>query len=234
MISFDVEMDAPPYMSSWRGVDEGLPKILEVLEREGVKATFFTIGMLSTVRPRAIYSIVEAGHELACHGYDHKRLDKLPLREAANNIKMCMKALRDFDEVVSFRAPNLKLPPPLLHVLREERVKIDSSVAWYKPPFRLRPSIEAGVLRVPASFPSSFTRLPPPVVKALLSLSRDYVILTHPWEYVEIRGSPRPDLTVGTGKRVVENLSYIIRVLKSRGVEIVTMKEYGSYFLTSS
>lgn len=234
VITFDVEMDAPPYMSSWRGVDEGLPKILEVLERERVKATFFTIGIIAETRRRAIYSIIDAGHELACHGYDHKRLDKMPLREAAENIRRCLRSLGEFSEIVSFRAPNLKLPPPLLHVLAEGGVRIDSSIAWYKPPFRFSPILEAGVLRVPSSYPSSFTRLPRPIISSLLSMRRDYVVLTHPWEYVEMPGSPRPDLTIGTGERVVENLRFVIKTLRMRGAEIVTMREYGDYFLSNS
>ncbi|MCX8195553.1 MAG: polysaccharide deacetylase family protein [Acidilobaceae archaeon] len=226
VVSFDVEMDAPPYLNSWRGIDEGLPKILEVLRDYRVRATFFTIGMLASVRPKAVYSIVEEGHELACHGYDHRRLDKMPLREAANNVRACLKALREFSEVESFRAPNLKLPPPLLHVLREEGVRVDSSVAWYKPPFRLRPSVEAGVLRVPASYPSSALRLPWRLLKALFPRGREYVILAHPWEYVELVAHPRPDLTLGVGKSVEENSRRLIAHLKALGYELVPIRDY--------
>ncbi|MCS7107178.1 MAG: polysaccharide deacetylase family protein [Acidilobaceae archaeon] len=225
-LTFDVEMDAPPYLSSWRGVDEGLPIILEALREKGVRATFFTIGILGQLRPKAVYSIVEEGHELGCHGYDHKRLDKLPLREAADNVRKCIRTLRDFADVETFRAPNLKLPPPLLHVLREEGVRLDSSVAWYKPPFRFAPTVEAGVLRVPASYPSSVLRLPWTLLKALFPPGREYVVITHPWEYVELVAHPRPDLTIGVGRRVAENLSRLIEHLKGLGYELVTMRDH--------
>ncbi|MEM0491790.1 MAG: polysaccharide deacetylase family protein [Acidilobaceae archaeon] len=225
MLTFDVEMDAPPYMSSWRGVSEGLPLILEILDYYRVKATFFTIGILAEVNSKALYSIIDKGHELACHGYDHRRLDKIPLAEARDNIRRCVRALREYSDILSFRAPNLKLPPQLLNTLVEEGIIIDSSIAWYKPPFYFKPKIEARVYRIPASYPSSILRLPWVAVKALFAKRINYVILTHPWEYISLKASLRPDLTLGVGSRVGLNLARLIGHLKNNGYIFLTMRD---------
>jgi peptidoglycan/xylan/chitin deacetylase (PgdA/CDA1 family) len=225
IVTFDVEMDAPPYMSGWRGVDEGLPAILEVLDEKGVKATFFTLGLLAVRKPRAIKAILDPGHEIGSHGFDHKRLDRLPLREAIHNIGLSLKLLRDYYDVVSFRAPNLKLPPSLIPALRLQGVKVDSSISWYKPPFKIAPLIEYGILRVPASYPSSVLRLPWRVLKTLFKPGLDYVILLHPWEVVDLKCGSRPDLTVGVGGRVLGNLSALIDHLRSHGYMFKTMRE---------
>lgn len=217
-------MDAPPYMSSFRGVDEALNPIIEVLERHKVKATFFTIGVLAKLRPKAVEAIVEAGHELGSHGLDHKRLDRMPLKEAVENVKGSLKLLREYYDVVSFRAPNLKLPGNLLPQLASQGVLVDSSVAKYKPPIYSDPTLEYGILRIPVSYPSSLLRLPWSILGRLVAGDGDKVILLHPWELLEIK-APRPDLTWGTGLRVLRNLERTIVCLKSLGYKFITMKE---------
>ncbi len=225
IVTFDVEMDAPPYMDGWRGVDEGLPAILELLEEKRVKATFFTLGLLAIKRPGAVEAILNSGHELGCHGLDHRRLDRLPLRDAISNIWLGLKLLREYYEVVSFRAPNLKLPSSLIPALKLQGVRVDSSIAWYKPPFRLNPVLEHGVLRVPASYPSSVLRLPWKALKTIFKPGPNYVILLHPWEVVDLRCTARPDITVGVGRRVLDNLGRLLDHLKSHGYRFKTMRE---------
>lgn len=224
-LTFDVEMDAPPYMSSWRGVDEGLPLILELLEEQRVKATFFTLGLVAERRPRALKAILDGGHEIGSHGFSHRRLDRIPFREAVGEIVRSLRILRDYGEVVSFRAPNLKLPPSLLGVLALEGVRVDSSLAWYKPPFTLKPVVEGGLLRIPVSYPSSVLRLPWRILRTLFKPGPSYVVLLHPWEVVGLKCGIRPDLTMGVGPRVLGNLGRLIGYLRGLGYRFTTFKE---------
>jgi peptidoglycan-N-acetylglucosamine deacetylase len=50
---------------------EGTPAVLEVLARRRARATFFVVGEQVRRAPDAARRIVEAGHEIACHGYRH-------------------------------------------------------------------------------------------------------------------------------------------------------------------
>lgn len=225
ILTFDVEFDAPPYMSSWRGVDEGLPRILELLDVKRVKATFFTLGLVALRRPKLVDMIVDGGHELGSHGFSHRRLDMIPFREAVRDVTLSLKILGDYGDIVSFRAPNLKLPPSLLPELRTLGFKVDSSIAWYKPPFRFKPVIEHGILRVPASYPSSILRLPWRLLRSIFKPGRLYVILLHPWEVVDVKCARRPDLTMGVGSRVLVNLSKLIDHLEYLGYRFLTMRE---------
>ncbi len=50
-------------------------RILDQFARAGVKATFFTLGWVAERFPGLIHRIVESGHELASHGWDHTRAD---------------------------------------------------------------------------------------------------------------------------------------------------------------
>jgi peptidoglycan/xylan/chitin deacetylase (PgdA/CDA1 family) len=50
---------------------------LAVLERFGVRATFFLVGELCARQPELVQAIVRGGHELAGHGYTHRRFPEL-------------------------------------------------------------------------------------------------------------------------------------------------------------
>ena len=79
LLSFDVEeFDLPREhgveISLKEGVEvstRGLERVLKVLNRTGVKATFFCTGNFAKERSELVREIVKCGHELACHGVDH-------------------------------------------------------------------------------------------------------------------------------------------------------------------
>ena len=55
-------------------VEKNVTRILDLFERHGVKTTFFTLGWVAERFPSLVRAIVEAGHELASHGYAHIRV----------------------------------------------------------------------------------------------------------------------------------------------------------------
>ena len=57
------------------------PRVLEVLDRAGVRATFFLLGEAADAHPELVRRIVAAGHEVASHGYRHRHalFQRLPL-----------------------------------------------------------------------------------------------------------------------------------------------------------
>ena len=55
-------------------VEKNTHKILDLLDKKQVKATFFTLGWIAERYPEIIKRIVADGHELACHGYEHIRV----------------------------------------------------------------------------------------------------------------------------------------------------------------
>jgi polysaccharide deacetylase family protein (PEP-CTERM system associated) len=57
-----------------RRVERNSDKVLELFDRAGVKATFFTLGWVAQRHPALVRRIVEAGHEIASHGWDHVRV----------------------------------------------------------------------------------------------------------------------------------------------------------------
>lgn len=50
---------------------------LTVLERFGARATFFLVGELCARHPELVRAVADAGHEIAGHGYTHRRFPQL-------------------------------------------------------------------------------------------------------------------------------------------------------------
>jgi len=227
-LTFDVEQDCPPYLSTTRGMEEGLPKILDLLGEKWVEGTFFFTAQMAEKYPHLVKRVVEDGHELGCHTYNHERLDKLAKGEAERIIEKSLQVLRNFAEVVSFRAPNLQLPSEIYAVLRENGILVDSSKAVYKGYRDI--SYVDGVLEIPASVTSSVLRLPWRIQRIIHARLREpRVYFAHPWEFVPMRGV-RFDCRFNTGEKALELLERLIDHYRRENAEFLLMRDYLKVF----
>lgn len=69
------------------------PKILEVLHRNNVLATFFVLGSQVDKHPKVMQWIKKAGHEIGNHGYHHYDLNKLTEQEVYDDIKQSERSI---------------------------------------------------------------------------------------------------------------------------------------------
>ncbi|NJE60849.1 polysaccharide deacetylase family protein [Thermococcus sp. 21S7] len=226
-ITFDVEHDCPPYLTTTRGMEDGLPKLLDLMAEKKVRATFFFTAEMAKRFPELVKRVVDEGHELGSHNYNHERLDKLTKDGGKRAIVKSLEVLREFGEVVSFRAPNLQFPNYYYDILAKNGVLVDSSKATYKG-YREGVRFFGEVLEVPASTTSSVIRLPWRVQKLIHArLKEPRVYFAHPWEFVPMqREKIRWDCRFNTGDKAVELLGRLIDYYKSQNAEFLTMGEY--------
>ena len=92
-------------------VERNVETILALFERAGVKATFFTLGWVAERVPQAIRAVVDAGHELASHGYDHQRVFTFAPSEFAEDLRRSRGILEDIGgcKVTGYRAPSFSI-----------------------------------------------------------------------------------------------------------------------------
>jgi peptidoglycan/xylan/chitin deacetylase (PgdA/CDA1 family) len=86
---------------------EGTPAVLEALARHGASATFFLVGEQVARRPALAREIVDAGHEVAVHGYRHTLLLRRRVRELRDDLDRAVGVIADATGVV----PSLYRPP---------------------------------------------------------------------------------------------------------------------------
>jgi peptidoglycan/xylan/chitin deacetylase (PgdA/CDA1 family) len=227
----DLEPDCPPYLKGFRGVEEGLPKLLALLETLGIHATFFTTGEVAQKYPEAVRAVLAGGHELACHGMSHTAFTTLSKDEARAEIVESASILREYAPVTSFRAPYLKFPDAYLGLLEEARFTVDSSQAKYKKAYydSRRAGTQTSLRRIPASLTSSALRIPRLLREAYVrAVSEPVVLFVHPWEFVDLRKERlRFDCRFRTGDVAIECVRDVLQGMQRRGARFMTIEELG-------
>ena len=111
----------------------GLDPLLDLLARAGAKATFFVLGWIAERHPARVREIASAGHEIASHGWAHRRITDQEPEEFRTRVRRAKRTLEDVTgrAVIGFRAPSFSIVPGrewALDVLIEEGHRYDSSL----------------------------------------------------------------------------------------------------------
>ena len=106
-----------PYVArrDWDGqesrVEQNVDRILVLLEENGTRATFFTLGWVAERYPKLVRRIVDGGHELASHGFAHRRASEQSPEAFFSDIHLAKIVLEDVAgvEVKGYRAPSFSI-----------------------------------------------------------------------------------------------------------------------------
>lgn len=111
------------------GPNVGVPRILDVLDAEGVKGTFFVPGFEAEHHPALMRDILERGHEIAHHGYRHEHVWKLTPEEERDAFLRGLKAIQDVTGQTprGWRAPGGEMSPRSIDLLAEHGFLYSSS-----------------------------------------------------------------------------------------------------------
>lgn len=71
------------------------PRFLEMLEAHGARGTFFLIGESAQRHPELVQRILEKGHAVGNHSWDHSSFPALSARERRRQIRDCEKMLKE-------------------------------------------------------------------------------------------------------------------------------------------
>ena len=112
--------------------ERAVPRMLEILNDVGLKATFFVVGKGVEDRSskRLLRTIADAGHEIGSHSFSHRFLLDLTFEETREDIVRNSRLLSDIvgRKIVGYRSPALTLNGYLMEILIEEGYEYDSSV----------------------------------------------------------------------------------------------------------
>jgi len=107
--------------------------LLDVLNESGVKATFFVLGWIGERYPDLVRDIHAAGHEVACHGYNHRLIYHLTPEQFREDAHKAKGILEDIigTPVIGYRATSYSIVKKTLwalDILIEEGFLYDSSI----------------------------------------------------------------------------------------------------------
>ena len=111
------------------GVVRGMPRILTLLERYAIPGSFYVPGLTSDWYPHVVPQVLEAGHEVAHHGYLHLRTDKASASEQREEIEKGLVALEKAGapKPTGYRSPAWEMTPETFDLLKEYDFLYDSS-----------------------------------------------------------------------------------------------------------
>jgi polysaccharide deacetylase family protein (PEP-CTERM system associated) len=199
--------------------------ILGLLAERNATGTFFTLGAVAERTPEVVRRIAEAGHEVASHGWSHRRVPLLKPAEFRTEVARSRDVLAELtgQPVLGYRAPNFSIVEGhewAFEILAEEGYQYDASVfpgragAFARPgvqrlgcaagallEFAMTPATIGG-MRIPAGGGAWFRLLPYALTARALrqaeAAGSPGVFYIHPWEVDP--GQPR--VRVNTRTRI--------------------------------
>lgn len=202
-------------------VSRSTEKILSILASSDARATFFVLGYIARKNPALIKAVSEAGHEVATHGYYHRRVFDMTPSEFEDDITESVGVIESITgkKVAGYRAPEWSMRRDTfwaLETLRRLGLSYDSSMvpltrmgerSFGKYPHRID-TRRGPIYEFPlTTFRCLWENLPytgglpmriAPYwfilegIKRLNSQGRPGMIYVHPWEFDRER--PRLDL----------------------------------------
>ena len=238
----------------------GIPRVLELCNRLGIKATFFTPGHTADTFPEAAAEIAAGGHELAAHGYVHEDFEPLSIEQARDVIRRAADAI---ERAVRQRPRGMRFPPWAVggehfELLLEQGYTYSSSVMddvrphWARGPGVVRfdgpneSGPELPLVEVPITFITSdfayfeFNGYGRPTLPAGLRNPRDveqiwldefsYNADRDPSAYTMLMLHPE---TIGWGGRIAM-LERVLGAMQERGARFVTAGQLADEFRTQN
>lgn len=124
-------------------IAENLLFLIEMLEKAGIKGTFFFLKDIADQYPSIVRKIINRGHEIALHGETHEHLAKI----SSNDFQLMIKRmkeyfLKNFQIIIhGYRAPYFSIHPKAISLLKDAGFCYDSSIVpslpipgWYGIP----------------------------------------------------------------------------------------------------
>ena len=251
LLSFDIEeFDMPFEYARTISFDDqmaisirGTQEILRILKKHEVKATFFCTATFALAAPQVINSIVEAGHEVASHGYYHSAFEVSHLAQS----KQVLEQLTG-QPVNGFRMARM-MPVDEEEICKAGYVYNSSINPTYLPGRynnlkKPRTSFfEKGVVQLPASvsprlriplFWLAFHNFPLWLYRMLCNKTYRHDgylnIYFHPWEFTDLKDKTRfgfPGyVSKNSGRQMSERMDQLIMGFKQQEKDFATIAEF--------
>jgi peptidoglycan-N-acetylglucosamine deacetylase len=133
----------------------GVPRILELLKKSSIPATFFVPAVTALLYPDEQRRVVAEGHEIGLHGWIHEINSVLPEKDERELHLRAAETLTGITGTrpVGMRTPSWDFSPATLTIQREMGLLYDSSLMADKDPYELNQDGEpTGIVELPVEW----------------------------------------------------------------------------------
>jgi len=166
-LSFDIDNESPtlaqgitlpvPLSGEEYGAIVGLPRILALLDREKLPASFYLPGVSAVLAPEMVPEIMKSGrHEIGVHGWIH---EDLPALNNASEEERLLQQVIDYvtkaigKRPVGNRAPSWAFSNFTIDILRKANFEYDTSLMAMDEPYELMSNGQpTGIVELPVDW----------------------------------------------------------------------------------
>ena len=137
------------------GPNEAVPRILDMLARNGVKSTFFIPGWVIEQYEGIVRRISEEGHEIGYHGYLHECSTSITYDEENALMEKCEGIIKNITgkKPVGHRSPMGEILPHTFRLLRDRGYKYSANMMdWDSPYFHRLEGKEIPLVEIPSDW----------------------------------------------------------------------------------
>jgi polysaccharide deacetylase family protein (PEP-CTERM system associated) len=141
-------------------------RLLDLLAAHAVRATFFFLGEVAQRFPALARRVAEAGHEVGCHGYEHRRVMQMTRGEFRADVARSLRTIEDATgrPVWGYRAPYFSIKAGVqwpIEILADAGVRYDASILAIDRP----PGLEVVCPRAPYRHENGLWEVPVAVLR---------------------------------------------------------------------
>lgn len=129
-------------------------RVLEIMEKHGVKGTFNTCGLTAEYYPETAEAIVAHGHEIAGHTHTHRAQFKLSYEEEREEVRNTVESIQRItgERIVGWRCPIVQPSQNTMRILIEEGFEWDGNFLNYDLPYMLDVPEAGSIVEIPYTF----------------------------------------------------------------------------------
>ena len=134
-------LTSPNYISRGEFGPAAIPRILKLLDKYGIKSTFFSPGFTIETYPAQNEAILKAGHEIGHHGWTHLAPNKRTREQEEANLVRGNETIKKLTGRYArgYRSPSWDLSPHTLDLLLKHGFAYESSLMGDDyTPYRVR------------------------------------------------------------------------------------------------
>jgi peptidoglycan/xylan/chitin deacetylase (PgdA/CDA1 family) len=244
-------LTTPTFISRGEFGAVAVPRILALLQKYGIRSTFYIPGFTIETYPRECAAIVEAGHEVAHHGWTHVPPNDLTREQEEAGLVRANEQIRKLTgkNARGYRSPSWDLSPHSMDLLLKHGFLYDSSMmADDYTPYRVRQGdvveldkpmvfgkptrlIEMPIAWSLDDFPHfEFLRMKTSLMPGLMNANsvmenwiNDFVYLKDNFDWGVLTYTFHP-YVIGRGHRLMA-LEKLLRTVAEAGAQFVTMED---------
>jgi peptidoglycan-N-acetylglucosamine deacetylase len=242
------------------GPRSGAPRLLALFKKYGIRTTWFTPGHTIETYPKASEAVLEAGHEIAHHGWTHRPPTTLSRDEEEEELVRGNESIRKLTgrKARGYRSPTWDLTPHSVELFLKHGFVYDSSLMGddYMPYYArqgdvielLKPAVfgrETAVVEMPIHWSTDdsphfeFVRTETTVRQGLMNANavvenwiNDFLYMQEVNEWGVITYTCHPFI-IGRGHRMMM-LEKLIRACADRGAVFMAMEDAVAEFQARS